>query len=99
MRCSYIPNLRDGEWICTQCKRPTPSGRTYPTPPIRGCTKRGLGDYVEIVLLFFGLTKSRYARITRRGGGCGACGERQEAMNRAGWRSLAWIKSKLSPRP
>jgi len=72
--------------------------------PFKKIQMRGLGDLIERILTFFGITKKRYAKITKqKAGGCMACDGRQEAANdlvhfdENGWPHLTRPKSPDNP--
>ena len=76
----------------------------WETIPYHNCKELvrllGLGDFVQIVLLKFGITKERWARFTRQKLSCGGCDYRQAILNYYTPQWLArflWILAKLLP--
>ena len=101
-----VPVRHEGDddprrWHCDKCTfTDIDAAGHFPDLIIRTCKitrAPGLGDYVSALLSMFAITKPRVNWVARKVGltGCGGCGERQEAMNDAGWRITGWAKSWL----
>jgi hypothetical protein len=73
--------------------------------PFKKSQMRGLGDLIERILTWFGITKKRYAAVTRRSGDCSACNQRQDDANdfiefdENGWPRLVGKKTSDNSQP